>query len=120
MPSRERWDATWRALGGKPATDLFDQVLARYDEPQRHYHTARHLDECFAQLDGARGLAERPAEVELALWFHDAIYEPKKTDNEALSAIWARTAAITAGLDRDAADRVEVLILCTRHEAAPQ
>ena len=110
----------WRALDARPAAELYEQVLARYAEPQRHYHTPHHLDECFAQLDGARELAERPAEVELALWFHDAIYDPKRHDNEALSAIWARTSALSSGIERDAADRIEVLILCTRHEAAPQ
>jgi predicted metal-dependent HD superfamily phosphohydrolase len=121
MPSRERWDAMWRELGAaRVAPALYDEVLAHYAEPQRHYHTAQHLDECFAQLDGARALAERPAEVELALWFHDAIYEPRHNDNEAKSADWARESALAAGVAQDAAARVHSLVMATRHEAVPQ
>jgi len=121
MPSRERWDATWRELGVPIApTTPYDEILARYSEPHRRYHTTRHLDECFAQLDPARRLAERPAEVALALWFHDAIYDPRRQDNEAKSADWARESALAAGVPTDAAQRVHTLILATRHAAVPQ
>jgi hypothetical protein len=51
MPSPERWLAMWHALGGQPERQLYDQVVARYSEPHRHYHTARHLDECFAHFE---------------------------------------------------------------------
>lgn len=120
MPARERWDAMWRELGGKPPPGLYDQVIAAYAEPQRHYHTGQHLDECFAHFDGARALAGHPAEVELALWFHDAIYQPRRTDNELKSAEWARDSALAAGVSAEAAGRVHSLIMATRHEAVPQ
>jgi predicted metal-dependent HD superfamily phosphohydrolase len=115
----------WRALGASSVAPawydaLYDELLAGYAGPQRHYHTAQHLDECFAQFDGARVLAEHPAEVELALWFHDAIYQPRRTDNEAKSAEWARTSALAAGVAADAAGRVHSLVMATRHEAVPQ
>jgi predicted metal-dependent HD superfamily phosphohydrolase len=120
MPSRERWDAMWRELGAaRTASSLYDEIVARYAEPQRHYHTARHLDECFAHFDTARALVERPAEVELALWFHDAIYAPKRQDNEAKSAEWARACALAAGVTADAADRAHALVMATRHDAVP-
>ena len=64
----------------------FQELIARYCEPHRKYHTVRHLDECFAKLVEIRALAQRPAEVELALWFHDAVYEQRSHDNEAKSA----------------------------------
>ena len=119
MPSPERWLAMWHTLGGRPQRQLYDEVVARYSEPHRHYHTARHLDECFAHWDDIGQLATHPAEVALALWFHDAIYEPRRDDNEERSADWARASAIAAGVPTASADRVHALVMATRHDALP-
>lgn len=89
--------------------------MQRYGEMHRHYHTARHLEECFARLDEVQPHA---AEVELALWFHDAIYETSRHDNEELSAEWAHDCLVP--FSSAAADRVRAMILATRHRAAPQ
>jgi len=121
VPTRERWNAMWRELGAREApAKTYDQLLAAYAEPQRHYHTRQHLDECFTQLAAASALAEHPAEVALALWFHDAIYDPKRHDNEAKSADWARSVALGAGVGDAIAGPVHKLIMATRHEAVPQ
>ena len=61
---------------------LCDALLARYSEPHRRYHTLQHLAECFAAFDEIADLAQHPADVELALWFHDAIYDTRRSDNE--------------------------------------
>lgn len=97
---------------------MFERLAAAYNEPHRAYHTLEHLTECFAQLDGARP-ADRPAEVELALWFHDAIYDTRAADNEARSADWARGVLADARVDTDSIQRIEALILVTRHDASP-
>jgi predicted metal-dependent HD superfamily phosphohydrolase len=116
----ERWSATWKGLGvGAPDERLFNDVIASYSEPHRHYHTAQHLDECFTHLDGARHLAEYAQEVELALWFHDAVYQVRMQDNEERSAAWAQSAAMKAGLAGPVVARVCALILATKHDAAP-
>jgi predicted metal-dependent HD superfamily phosphohydrolase len=94
-------------------------MLARYAEAHRHYHTTRHLEECFDALERVRGEAERAGEVELALWFHDAIYETRRHDNEQRSAEWARSVADQAGLDAGVGGRVAALIMATRHDAEP-
>ena len=119
MSLHDAWVATWRALGAAPPPGLFEEVLARYSEAHRHYHTARHLEECFAQLDTVRVEAERPGEVEFALWFHDAVYETRRHDNEQRSAEWARLVADQAGLDAGVGGRVAALIMATRHDAQP-
>ncbi len=115
------WQRAWRGIGAVgDGLAWFEQLLACYREPQRHYHTLQHLGECLAAFDEARALAHRPHEVELALWFHDAIYELKRSDNEARSADWAREALVEAGVDAAAADRVHALIMATRHDAVPK
>jgi predicted metal-dependent HD superfamily phosphohydrolase len=115
----ERWDAPWLALGLRPDPDLRDALLARYREPGRHYHTAQHLAECLAELDRVRHLARRPDELALALWFHDAVYDPRRNDNEERSAAWARRALTAAGAAPEVADRVSRLVLATTHTATP-
>jgi len=122
MTTTGRWLETWRALGVADTPELrfvYEELIARYSEAHRFYHTVRHLNECFAQFRDLRPSAERAGEVELALWFHDAIYDVRRSDNEARSAEWARSSALAAGLGREAADRVRSLIMFTRHAAEP-
>lgn len=114
-----RWKSAWRALGAAPNDTLHAELLARYAEPHRAYHTQQHLAECLALLDEVRGLAERPSEIEIALWFHDAVYDVHRHDNEAVSASWASTALLDAGAPVDVAERVAALVLATRHSVAP-
>ena len=111
----------WKELGAaNPDPKLYGELIARYSEPHRKYHTLRHLDECFEKLDEVRALAEHPAEIELALWFHDAIYNVKRHDNEKKSADWARASALAAGAPAEACNRVHSLIMATRHKAVPR
>jgi predicted metal-dependent HD superfamily phosphohydrolase len=114
------WQRAWAGIGARTdGQGVHAQLLARYSEPHRHYHTLQHLGECLAMFESVDRLAERPAEVELALWFHDAIYDTQRSDNEACSAEWARAALNEAGVARDSADRVQALIMATRHTASP-
>jgi predicted metal-dependent HD superfamily phosphohydrolase len=120
MPDVIRWRAMWTALGVEPADDrLFAEVMRRYAEPHRRYHTTQHLDECFVRLDEARDQADRPSEVELALWFHDAVYEVRGSDNEEQSAKWAQSVVAAARLQNVVGERVRDLILATKHDALP-
>lgn len=114
-----RWDATWKALGLAAPEGARADVWRRYCEPQRHYHTLVHLQECFERFDELRGQANHAAEIELALWFHDAVYDVRRHDNEERSAELAREVLLGAGLDAAAAQRVCELIMATRHAAAP-
>ncbi|HEU4747715.1 MAG TPA: hypothetical protein VFS56_04380, partial [Gemmatimonadaceae bacterium] len=113
MPSLERWKATWPELGVPITAALlsaYDDLIARYCEPHRKYHTVRHLDECFTKLEEIRALAERPGEVEAALWFHDAIYETRSSQNEAKSADLAAEVVRNAGKPSDSVERISDLI----------
>jgi len=119
-PLQSSWRAAWADIG-RPSPDeaLFHELVARYSEPHRHYHTVQHLRECLDHFECEHAAAERPGEVALALWFHDAIYELKAHDNEARSADWARDALLAAGADAEVAQRVHALVMATRHDAQP-
>jgi predicted metal-dependent HD superfamily phosphohydrolase len=88
---------------------------ARWREPHRHYHGIRHLDECLARFAEVRALARDAEVVEAALWFHDAIYEARRDDNEARSAALARTMLEARGVDPQRIAQVELCVLATRH-----
>lgn len=120
MDDWDRWVALWRGLGAEPADrSVFEQLLKRYAEPWRAYHTLQHVRDCVQHLDTARYLAQRPVEIELALWFHDAVYDTHRSDNEELSARWAQQHALDQNLLADVATRVRDLILATKHDAHP-
>ncbi|NML17704.1 HD domain-containing protein [Azohydromonas caseinilytica] len=113
------WQRAWGAVSGAEGHALRDALAMAYACGGRHYHTLQHLRETVALLEPALPLAWHPAEVEVALWFHDAVYDPRAGDNEARSAEWAREALGAAGVDAVVGGRVAALILATRHEALP-
>lgn len=120
-PTADGWRRLWDTLGAREIPlGLFNQLVAAYSEPHRHYHTLQHLRECLAHLDAAASLARRPEEVEAALWFHDAVYDPARDDNEARSAAWARASVRAAGCGDAVAERVHALVLSTRGHAASE
>lgn len=112
---RLRWPAVWQRLGASSTPDI-GALLQRWAEPQRRYHTTAHLAHCLATYDRN---PLRDARVELALWFHDAVYDPHASDNEERSAELAHSVAATAGLTSETIDVVASCILATRHREPP-
>lgn len=105
------------ALGIPAEIETFRAIDAAYSEKHRHYHTGEHIEHCLREFDSSTTLAREPAEVELALWFHDAIYDPHKSDNEDRSSDWACTLLQKHNVDAARVDRVRSHILATRHAA---
>lgn len=117
---QSNWECLWQRLGAVgDGRAVFDDLMCRWSEPQRAYHNVEHLEHCLAELRGVEeSLTGRDA-VEFALWFHDAVYEPKAADNEERSAELAGQVADTAGLSASFVACVTTLILATkRHEPA--
>lgn len=116
------WHETARNVGMSEAdVDAAWQDLARrYGEPGRAYHTLTHIGAMLAVANEFAGTATDPLALRLAIWFHDAIYDAQRTDNEAESARYARGVLETAALPPSTLAAVERLILATKtHEAAP-
>lgn len=120
---RARFIALWRrcavrATGPDPSA-VYDELSRLYGEPHRYYHTPGHLDHCLGQLDAAKDGVHEPDAVEMALWFHDAIYDPPAPDNERRSAeLFAQR---TQGcFEEPFSQKVYELILITEHETPPR
>lgn len=62
------------------------ELLARWAEPHRRYHTLDHLRAVLAAIDELDGEASDPAAVRLAAWFHDAVYDGRPGWDEERSA----------------------------------
>src|SRR5579871_998988 len=99
--------------------DVFLELVARYGEPHRHYHTLAHVGACLVWLDWFAGSAVHPEEVELALWFHDTVYALGDADNERRSAELARARLTALGVRGEAVERVVNHVEATaRHETS--
>ena len=66
-----------------------DDLISRWSEPHRHYHTLDHLATVLRIISDHAATASDPAAVTLAAWFHDAVYDPRRVDNEEASALLA-------------------------------
>jgi predicted metal-dependent HD superfamily phosphohydrolase len=114
------WDSAWLLAGlATPSKQVLSDLLQCWSEPHRKYHTLQHLGECLALFEQTRMLAAHPGEVAIALWFHDAIYDTSRHDNEAESAAWARQVLLEAQAPIEAVERVHALIMATRHSQVP-
>ena len=114
MIDRASWSAAWQGIGARTAgEDLHRRLVAAWSEGQRHYHTLQHLRECLEHLQAARAQAHRPDEIAVALWFHDAVYEPQREDNEARSAQWLRASAAEDGVPQAALERLHEMVMAT-------
>jgi len=105
----------WRALAGESADPLGEALIRAWAEPQRRYHDQSHLIWLLDEADRRRALIRDFAFVGYAVWFHDAVYQPGRLDNETLSADWART---SLAHDADLAGRVAHVIKQTKEHAA--
>lgn len=113
-----RWREAWQLAGAAAPTGVLEQLLAKYAEPHRAYHNLSHVLDCLNHAASVRAQLEHPHCVELALWFHDVIYEPRAGDNEERSAAFA-VEALRAAVGPEVLQHVEELILATRHPSRP-
>ncbi len=120
--NKMRWEKVCLALNIKPDYEEFARLEAAYSESHRAYHTSQHLSECFDKLDWAisKNLLKYNSLVEIALWYHDAIYNPKEKDNERKSAAWALKFLSESGVEIEKCELIYSLIMATCHRENPQ
>ena len=113
----KRWVDLWGMLGVNNAPT---GVLNMYDEPSRAYHTINHIRatlEEFDQFCKYGGQTYNPEAIEMAIWYHDAIYNTRNTNNEEASANLFRSDAIKTLLASLFTQKVANMILATKHSS---
>ncbi len=118
MFTQIRLDNALAAIDAAPSVDLFDQLKHLYNEPSRFYHSQTHVEECLKALDTHCDLAKKENEIEVAIWFHDAIYNSLKSDNEEQSAALAVTTLSSLGVAPNCVAAIEAMILATKSHIA--
>ncbi|MEO5876439.1 MAG: HD domain-containing protein [Streptosporangiaceae bacterium] len=105
----------WTELTGERR--LGEELVARYREKHRRYHTDVHLAAVLDLVDELAEHADDADAVRLAAWFHDAVYDPQRGDNEERSALLASRMLTDLGYAH--AERVADLVRMTKtHEPA--
>jgi len=123
--TRESLKARWRThvqMLGNFSPDIvsrtFDNLCTSYNEPQRRYHTLTHLAWLFDCLELHADEIGEPARLAFAAWYHDIVYDPRRTDSEARSAERAMKELDELGAEPSLRARVIQLILATRDHAS--
>jgi len=117
-----RFAALWRRCVASPPSpaggEVYADLFKRLGEPGRKFHNIGHIDDCLGRLDEVKAHLDDPDAVELALWFHDAVYVPGDPTNERRSAeLFLSHAAGAPGPFRR---RVTALVLTTRRNRTPR
>ncbi len=114
----ERWQRLMESLHLPSAHATFDTLVQAYTAADRRYHNDTHIAHCLAELDAAAPHIPNPEPIELALWFHDAIYDTHSANNEDESARLASAFLTEVGAADELTATVVALILATCHQPA--
>jgi predicted metal-dependent HD superfamily phosphohydrolase len=94
-------------------------VVAAWSEPHRRYHDLHHLAAVLGLVGELSAAAADPAAVALAAWYHDVVYDPRRDDNEQVSAERARAGLRGLVPDPRLEEVVRLVLLTAGHETAP-
>lgn len=117
----EGWRQLVRLLDveAEAADSVYADLCRRYTEPHRHYHTLDHVVDLLAKADTMSQHVTDPRLVALASWFHDAVYDPHRQDNEAESAQLAAQTLQTLGVEEELIEQVCAFVRATEKHAMP-
>ena len=91
---------------------LWQNIAIRYNEPQRAYHSLQHIQQLFGQFEQIKHLFHEPHIIALAIYYHDVIYEPTRSDNELKSAEYV-VESLTGYLSAEQCQHIYALIMMT-------
>ena len=91
---------------------LWQDIAVRYNESQRVYHSLQHIQQLFGQFEQIKQHLNEPHIIALALFYHDVIYTPTRSDNELKSAEYA-VEALSSYLTAEQCQYIYALIMMT-------
>jgi len=110
----------WFHLSGKYSNNLetqhsiFEKIISSYSNETRHYHDLSHLQKMFEIISTFENKLLNPDSVHFAIWFHDIIYDARRSDNEERSAEYAKNELRKLNTDTTLINSVTDLILHTK------
>ncbi|MBI2109307.1 MAG: hypothetical protein HYT93_04015 [Parcubacteria group bacterium] len=114
--NRELWFKLWERIGAcTDSRTVYKDLAARYSESHRAYHTLEHINHCLFELEKVRRITLDVDVIELAIWFHDAVYDTHASDNEEQSALLAAQVMREAALPERMIKKVTEFIRATKH-----
>lgn len=116
----ERWKKLMGVFGFTENQDTFHELEKQYREKHRAYHNIDHIAACLDQLDAIPTAVPLKKEIELAIWFHDCIYNPYGKENELKSAKKAELFLQRQKADAGTISLIFDLIMATLHTQLPK
>lgn len=112
---RKAWERFCKDINAQENIEKeFEFVIKNYDEEGRGYHNLKHIEEALSDFEEVKDLLNEALEVQMAIWYHDIIYDSKRPDNEEASAKLAMDRAKILGLNSNFAKIVYGLIMLTK------
>ncbi|NIS80849.1 MAG: hypothetical protein GTO14_11715 [Anaerolineales bacterium] len=120
MSVKDRWETVLSSAGlHDPGGQIFIELEGLYSEPHRKYHNMKHVTDSLQHLDANPLPGTNAIALEIAIWFHDAIYTPLRGNNEWASAELATQRLSELGADNRLQQTVHRLIMVTAHTGQP-
>lgn len=126
MPTfQQQFSQAWRKLLPQFSSEhwsveqherCLEKLLHAYQEPQRAYHQVQHIVECLTLFEKVQSQIEDGFALQLAIFFHDVVYQPRSSSNEQDSALWMRQQLVGA-LPETQLDKIANWILATQQHA---
>ncbi|MCP4322408.1 MAG: hypothetical protein GY787_11290 [Alteromonadales bacterium] len=117
--NNSNWLDLMKRLGFDSNIDTYEKLESCYSEKHRYYHNSNHINVTLKYLEQVHDLADNYNAVELALWFHDAIYNIFSSTNELDSANWASEFLKSNNANDELIKIVHRLIMSTLHTITP-
>jgi predicted metal-dependent HD superfamily phosphohydrolase len=117
----ERWKNLFKRINcNKSPEEQFHSLIKAYSENHRAYHNFNHIEQCLMEFDQVRKYLDLPDLVEIAIWYHDVIYNTRSDRNEEESALLAERELNNLGIKKKSIKTVHNLILSTKHNDEPK
>ncbi|CAN5707092.1 hypothetical protein BH11VER1_BH11VER1_12710 [soil metagenome] len=112
----ELWPAVFQQLGASGIPPI-ESLMEAYADPARAYHNWEHIEAC---LKGLQNFGELTTQNAVALFYHDCVYDTRRSDNEEQSADYMARELQAVGVPEPHIGTIRRLILATRHRESPR